>query len=315
MPAGVVASGGGPVLVAGATGFLGRAIVRALASSGRTVLGLMRNPERAEWVRAAGGYPVRGDVLDERSLERAASGVEAIVHVAAHPGSDEDDAESERRVRVEGTDHLARAARANGVRRLVVGSGYWVYASSAGLLTEDSATDPRGESAWNFDAERVALAANRPGLLETVVVRPGMVYGDGAWFRATTEALQRGDYVLIAPGTNRWSFVSLEDAAAGFVTVLDRGAPGSVYDLADGAPVEWIRFIDLVCREMGKQPPTPLEPSVARGTYGPVVTDHLSADRAMTAARLRALGWEPRDRDCGSGVPPLLRAIARSERA
>ncbi len=163
----------GMVLVAGAGGFLGQGITAALVSEGWQVRGLLRTPAKTDLVRRIGAEPFLGDVLDPASLRRCVEGCDAVIHVAAaYPGPGVSP-ELARKVRVEGTRNLASAARSAGARRLLVGSGYWVYADQPGVLEDDSSLDPRGESQVNYEAERAGLESAVPRELEVVVGTAG----------------------------------------------------------------------------------------------------------------------------------------------
>ena len=295
-----------PFLVAGAGGFLGASIVRALVDSGRSVRGLVRSESRGPRVAAAGGTPVVADVLDLGSLRDAAAGCEAIIHVAANPSETAGSTDLARRVRVEGTSNLVSVARAHRVRRLVVGSGYWVYAGSRSPITEESAVDPRGESRVNYDAERVGLAANSPGELEVLVVRPGMVYGDGSWFRSVFDAIHAGLYRTIDGGRNAWSFISLPDTGRGFRDVLEYGIAGETYNLTDGHPGAWGEFATYVAGRVGRPAPTSVSLSIAEQDYGVDVAHHLSASRSIVPHKLQALGWRPIHPSYREGIDVLL---------
>ena len=294
------------VLVAGASGFLGRAVVRSFARAGWDVRGLVRRPDQRPAVRALGAEAVLGDVLDPASLYEAAAGCGTIVHLAANPAEALEDEAAHRAVRVTGGRHLSEAARRSGARRLVVGSGYWVYADQPGPISEDSPVAPVGEAAINYETERVGLAAEG---CETVVVRPGMVYGDGAWFRPMFEAIRAGQYAVIGAGANPWSFVAVEDAGEGFVVAAERGEAGRVYNLVDGTPAPWGEFARFVAGELGRPPPGRVEPEDAAHRFGPLIARQLSARRAAQADRLRALGWRPRFPRYPEGVRAVLRAL------
>lgn len=215
-------------------------------------------------------------------------------------------AETVRRVRVEGSRNLVEAARAHGVSRIVLGSGYWVYAGSSRPITEDSPVEPAGESRNNFDAERVVLEEGRAEGLETVVVRPAMVYGDGAWFRPVHDGLRDGSYTVIEEGRNRWSFVSLEDTARAFAAVVRLGRPGEVYNVADGDPRAWGEFARWVAQRVGGPAPRSISRAQAEESFDPVVVRHLLAERPMTGEKLRGLGWRPRFSRVEDGLVPLL---------
>jgi 2-alkyl-3-oxoalkanoate reductase len=305
----VPASAPRSVLVAGASGFLGLSIVAALAGAGYEVRGLARSADRARWVTAAGGVPVPGDLLQPTSLVRASRGCGAIVHVAAGGGTGPAADALAQRVRVEGARNLAAVARANGVRRLVIGSGYWVYADNPGTISEDSPLEPRGESKINLDAERVALAEMaRPGL-EVVVVRPGMVYGPGSWLFGIIEALRAGRYHVIEEGRNFWSFLSLPDAGTAFRAVLERGRPGAVYNAVDTQPIPWAELVRDLAGRLGSPPAGSISRSEAEREYGAAVAYHLAANRSASSARLRALGWAPSTPDARTGLAPILETM------
>ena len=262
-------------------------------------------------MREAGGTPVRGDVLDEASLRKATVGCAAIVHVAANPSSPvpPEVPDPNRTVRVLGATNLRRVAAANRVPRLVLGSGYWVYASSDYPLTESSALDPRGESQINFEAERAALEDASDSGTSVVVVRPAMVYGDGSWLRAMADEVLARRYAIVEGGANLWSFVSLEDAGEAFRVALDRGSPGSILNVADDQARSWRWFADRLADGLECPRPGRISRKDAEVQYGPEVTYHLTASRLLRAERLRALGWAPRVGSVDDGLPPLLPAL------
>ncbi len=299
------------VLIVGAAGFLGQEITRAFARRGSKVRGLIRDPARAEIVRSAGGEPVVGNVLDIESLTKHAQGCAAIVHVAANPSEVPDPRDLAREVRVRGAGNIIEAARANRVRRVIIGSGYWVYADQPGIITEQSRVDPQGESRDNYDAERAGLEANAPPELEVLVGRPGMVYGDGAWFRPVLEGIRKGTYRVIDGGTNHWSFVSLPDTASAFCTIAEKGTAGEVYNIVDGNPRPWAEFAHFVAETVGAPGPGSMSFEEAVATYGRVVATHLRANRATSAGKLRALGWKPAYARFQEGVAPLLANVRR----
>ena len=70
------------IFVAGASGVLGRRLVRLLSGEGHEVRGLARSPAAEERVRSAGGTPAAANLFDATSLERAAAGCDVIVHAA-----------------------------------------------------------------------------------------------------------------------------------------------------------------------------------------------------------------------------------------
>ncbi|HTT45523.1 MAG TPA: NAD(P)-dependent oxidoreductase [Thermoplasmata archaeon] len=300
-------------LVAGAGGYLGQAIVHALAGSGWEVRGLVRTPSAIRRVEAEGGRPVVADILDSAAVENTAHGCDLLIHVAARAASPADDPRYAARVREEGCRNLLRAARIHGNRRVVVGSGYWVYADQPGTITEESPLDPRGESRVNFATEMTAKDPEIRGSTEVVVVRPGMVYGDGSWCRAALEAITDGTYRYIEAGANPWSFISREDAGMAFAHVAENGVPGEVYNVVDGRPTPWREFGDFVAHRLGRLPPGRLTVEEAERLYGPDVAHHLRARRACSSAKLERLGWKPRFREFREGLSATVPELSAVE--
>jgi len=293
------------VLVVGASGFLGRSAVRAFSKAGYEVRGLVRDPLKEVLVRDDGGTPVLGDILDVRSMRTAMVGCSGVIHLAANPPAESD----QTRVRVEGARNLVEAAREEGVLRLVIGSGYWVYRGQPQLIREDSPVEPRGESQINYDAERAGLEANSPGGLEVLVVRPGMVYGNGSWFRGLAESIEAGVYRIVGQGKNRWSFIERWDAGAAFHAVLESGAAGEVYNVVDGHPAPLREFADFVAAGLGVPPPQSIDLEAGERDLGEAVARHLAADRPTANDKLRGLGWRAHVSSYRDGIPGLLREM------
>jgi len=190
--------------VTGAGGFFGRALEPKLAARAR-LRGLFRErDERADAWEERGHDVVLGDLHDDRALASLVHGAEVVYHLAARKAKD--DPEASRRVNVEGSERLARAAGAAGVDRLVYVSSISVYAATetpGGVVTEE--VEPRGidllnpYSATKYGGElavrRVAEAGEGPAF---TIVRPTNVYGPWgrSWFLDWVDRLRRLPVVI-----------------------------------------------------------------------------------------------------------------------
>src|SRR5690606_17720461 len=112
------------VAVTGASGGLGRALVRHLIARGHRVRAAVRTPEQAELASALGAEPIEADLRRPETLARLVAGAEVVHHLAAWMGAPAGQAHA---VNVEGTRAVAAAAAAAGARRLVHASSMAVY--------------------------------------------------------------------------------------------------------------------------------------------------------------------------------------------
>src|SRR5262245_38259568 len=139
-------SAGMKVLVTGAGGFIGSWVVRALRSRGHEVRAMLRPGRDPGLVRSLGAEAVEADLLDEPSLRRASAGAEGLVHCAAHIGFWSRRNDEQRRVNVDGTAAVLRAAHGAGVTRIVHVSSV----AAVGARRRPEVMDE--DSAWNgFD--------------------------------------------------------------------------------------------------------------------------------------------------------------------
>lgn len=173
------------ILVTGATGFVGNAIVRRLLSRGERPRALARPSMRVQGLLDLGIDVVVGDASDVSAVETALRGTEFVIHCAARLGS-LGTWEEFHRDSVQSTENVLRAAQAAGVRRVIYVSSLGIYGvphNGKGITEEtpcDSEPEKRGSySRAKIEAEGFALRfANETGLPVTIF-RPGIIYGRG----------------------------------------------------------------------------------------------------------------------------------------
>jgi dihydroflavonol-4-reductase len=259
------------VLVTGATGKVGHALVLALLERGDEVRALARDPAGAEL--PADAKPVRGDVRDTESLVEAVRGCELVFNAMGLPEQWLPDERTFHEVNAVGSENVTRAARAAGVRRLVHTSTIDVFHAERGARFDESelATYPKGTAYERSkqQAEQLVLAAG--GGIEIVMVNPAGVYGPGPIRPGGLEEdlfrpLVKKRLPAVPPGGMGVCFS--EGVAAGHLLAAERGRPGERYILCD-RHVSMRELAETVVRVAGHgRVPPALSPGVARVLAG-----------------------------------------------
>jgi nucleoside-diphosphate-sugar epimerase len=249
------------VLITGAGGFVGRALVRWFVTDGRPVRGMVRNAADAAAVTALGGHPVVADLRDQRALGRAMEGVHQVVHAAAKV-ADWGDPIDFTEVNVHGTWNVLSAALIHRVSRVVHISTEAVLLDRRPLVQVDEDTplpvEPIGEYARSKGAAEVQVARAVKQGLDACVVRPRLVWGPGdtSVLPRILAGVRRGAFRWVEGGRFLTSTCHIDNLCEGVAAALDRGRPGGVWFLTDGAPVEQRAWLSEVMKAHGVTPPT-----------------------------------------------------------
>lgn len=245
------------VLATGSSGFLGRAVVRALQDAGHEVRTLQRRPSGV-----AGAEDRLGSVTDADAVASALQGVDGVVHLAARVSLAGDPAQF-RAVNVEGTRTLLDAAAAAGVSRIVhVSSPSVAHAGHAlaGVGAEPADPDAAHGEYARTKAEAELLALSRADSSTALVaIRPHLVWGPGdtQLIARVVARARRGTLPLLDGGTALIDSTYVDNAASGIVAALDRveAVSGRAYVLTNGEPRPVGDLLAGICLASGVTPP------------------------------------------------------------
>lgn len=303
-------SGAQTVLVTGASGFVGRAVVRALAADRRFACRAAYRQQPGKEAPAGAEILVTGDITDGGGWNEALAGADAVVHTVARAHilheTANDALAAYRRINVEGTLALARRAAAVGVKRFVFLSSIKVNGEATPAdrpFTEDDTPAPLDAYGISkLEAEQGLVAIARETGLEVVVLRPPLIYGPGV--KGNLERLMRlvarGIPIPLGAVRNQRSMIGLDNLCAAILACLTQPeAAGRTYLVADGhdlATPELIRIIAAAMRKKARL--WPLPPALLRlagrlaGRTGEV--ERLTGSLRVDASRItRELGWRP----------------------
>jgi dihydroflavonol-4-reductase len=251
------------VLVTGATGFVGSAVVRALEARGESVRMLVRCASDRRNLDGLCAEPVEGDLTDAGSLDAAVRDCRAVFHVAADYRLWAPDPTPIYATNVEGTRQLLAAARRAGVERVV----YTSSVATLGLPNHGDGT-PGDEASpvtladmighykrSKFLAEEVAREFARDGLWVTIV-NPSAPIGP-----RDRKPTPTGKMVLDAAAGRMPAYVDtglnvvhVDDVAHGHLLAWERGRPGERYILG-GTDMTLREILVRIAKIVGGKPP------------------------------------------------------------
>ena len=313
-------------LLTGATGFVGAAVLRCLIAAGHNVRALVRPNGDRRNLSGVDCEIVTGDLTDLESLTRAVRGCEAVFHVAADYRIWVPDPEKMKRVNVQGTVDLIRAAAAAGVPRIV-------YTSSVATLRVSDDGFPADEASHTELSDMIGAYKQSKFLAElevkrlvndagipVVIVKPTAPFGPRdvkptPTGRLVVEAASGRMPAYVNTGLN---VVHVDDVAAGHLLAYEKGAVGEAYILGgENRTLQWI--LETVAELTGQRPPlirlphwfvTPVAHiwegvTRLRGHGEPMLT----VDSVRMARKLMYFSSEKARRELGYSPRPAVEAL------
>ena len=251
------------ILVTGATGVAGPAIVNKLLKKGYCVKIFSRH------CMDHNGFPNEvkrcpGDILDPRAVSQAMKNVDCVLHLAAklHDTRGTTLEDAYQNINVNGTRILLNKARSSGVRRFVFFSTINVYGASSSHQPFDESAPVSPIEAYSRSkvaAENIVLEAGKeaPNNFDVVVLRLAAVYGKGMKgnYNILIRYLKKGGFVMLGNGDNRRTLIFDEDLAQACVIALEHpNAGGKIYNVTDGATHTFSEIVFAMCKAMGRKP-------------------------------------------------------------
>jgi 2-alkyl-3-oxoalkanoate reductase len=292
------------VLLAGATGAIGRPLTRRLAEAGHEVVGLTRSAGRVAEIEAAGARGVVCDVIDRKATLAVAEEVRPDVVMDQttalpqryDPRRMEKFYEKMVPLRLQGSPNLIEAAQATGAK-IAFQSVAFMYAPGNGrVCTED---DPPYEHdapfPWDLALPAIIALERRVVDIGGLVLRYGMFYGPGTHFDAgqIAEDVKKRRMPIVGKGTGTFSFVHVDDAAEATVVALERDAAG-ILNITDDDPIAMRDWLPELARAKGARKPLRAPAWLVKRMGMPLAVHWALTMPGASNARVRALGWQPK---------------------
>ena len=288
------------VLITGATGFIGGNFARELLKNGHIVSAIVRKTSNAESLRRAGAELIRADITDEESLGGIRRGdFDIAVHSAGLV--DFKNYAGMRRVNAKGTENVCRMAAGIGVKKLVYISSVSVVSGNDSVPLSESlpyrASNIYGRS--KLEAEKIAVGFRDRGL-NTVILRPCMVYGEGEphLLDKMLFLMKHRMLPLLGRGDAKWHLVYIGNLTAAMTLATEKDMlDGGTFFVADKEILTVREVFEIMCSGIGTRPPLRLPEWTARvfGTL-PLVGDKFDfflKDKVYDISRIESLGYRP----------------------
>ena len=239
-----------PVLVSGAAGFIGQAVIRQLVQEGREVYGLIRSTEQRGTVEHMGAVPVVSDLeKPTRSLHHSLEKCDLVIHLAGRNEFGSGHSELLFRDNVVATENLLNCSANAGVKKILLGSSAITIGEAKGETATESTRRSRGylsdyEKTKSVAEKRAFEIAGRRGL-DLICLKPASVQGPG---RIGGTAKIMLNYLNGKPQTlpdSTISLIDIDDCVNGFMKAERYGTPGESYILS-GATVSIKNILEKV---------------------------------------------------------------------
>ena len=291
------------ILVTGARGFVGTAVVSELAKQGISYRAVTREPRE-------GCFSI-GDITPRTDWTAALDGVDSIIHLASRAHVVNETVAGAptqfRTADLDSTLNLAREAIKASVKRFVFISSIKVNGEATQPGRPFTAEDPPNpQNAYarsKLDAEQGLFALSKESNLEVTVIRPPLVYGPGvkANFATMMDWVSRGIPLPLGSVYNKRSFVFVGNLADLIVLTANHpNAAGQVFLVSDGEDISTTELFKKIAQALGR--PSLIMPfpaslvtlvaaAIGRSAVASRLTDSLQVDVSKTRA---LLGWVPR---------------------
>jgi nucleoside-diphosphate-sugar epimerase len=307
------------VFIAGASGVLGRRLVRQFVARGHAVVGQVRSAKAESTVKEAGGQPRHADLFDAESLARAAEGCDTVIHAAtAIPTKQKTtpaDWAMNDHIRRKGTRCLTEAAAKIGAKTYLQQSIAWVARPKDDSPFDEGSPlvpDPKIQSA--IDAEAIAREAESAEGFTVSILRGGFFYdSESAHTRMIGDSLRKRQLPVIGGGDALWAMIHSDDAASAYVSAAEKPTSG-VWHIVDNELVQVRAFLKEFAARLGAPSPRRVPIWLAKWIAGEQAVEYFTRSTRTTNERFRReFGWTPRYPTYREGLQEIV--VAWKKRA
>jgi len=287
------------ILITGATGGLGRNLVKTLVADGTKIRVYVRDAQKAQQMLRGNIEIVQGDLSDQKALKKAMTGINLIYHCAANTSLTAP-YQVMHRDNVIGTKNVIEAAAG---RKVICVSSTAVYSRSLeNPITEDSPCSPPESYVYGrtkAEADKLALK------MGAIVIRSTYIYGanmQGLGIFQLLKMVEKGIMPIVGKGWNRLHYTHVSDVVQGLIRTGEKGKAGEAYNIAGPEYVSQKEFLTLLAKYLKVSPPKLHVPIfAAKAIASIVVPGYLESANTVYADRIyditkakKELGYKPK---------------------
>jgi nucleoside-diphosphate-sugar epimerase len=301
------------VLVTGASGSIGTALVPRLVSNNHAVTCLIRD----ETKRSKLNYKVEfiiADITDREKLLKSIENVsvDAVYHLAAINPL-EKDKKLQSRVNIDGMRNMLDACLKNNVKLFVYAQGTGMYGDTKGeWIDESTPKNPDTDfSKTRHEAEQMLWKANEENNLPATVAVLGDVYAPSGWFAdIVVNRIRDGSFKIPGSGDYYRSFIHVNDVANALSLIAEKNAVNTTFVITDDEPVTFAEFIYYVADRMALKRPGKVPALLAKAVLGSDMVKLLTRSvRARNTRAKKELGFELQFPTYREGVTDVLQKV------
>ena len=317
------------IFIAGATGFIGRHVIKACQAHGHEVYGLARDRVRGKILEDLACRPIIGNLLTNGPWERSIESFDVAIGCTM-PGK-RGKAPTMAQVpellksHTDACSHLIEAVHDSKLRGVLLTFGVLSYGDHGeDWIDEDTEFQPTGYGRFMGPARKSLSHLAEARRVKATFLIAGWVYGNGSWFKEQLlPAVSQGQARIVGNGENYMSLVHADDLAEAYVLAAEEigyapppeERPHTQFiSLVDDQPVRQKEWLSQVCRALGKPAPGNISVEEATAQAG-----ELWAESMICSARVKneiaknRLGWKLQYPTIKEGLPAALAAVANGK--
>jgi nucleoside-diphosphate-sugar epimerase len=317
------------IFVAGATGTLGLPLVRALVAKNHQVTGLTRFSDKRRTLEQAGATVAVADALNAKALEQALCSatprcvIDLLTAIPKNGPTRASQMRATNQLRVLGTTNLLNAAIASGSKRIIGESMIFAYGfgdHGERSQIEDDILQPRESNSQLqeiVDAirslEEQLLTAHEQGLIETTILRYGLLYGAAS--ESTTYMLRlikRRFLPMVSGAQGISSWIHIDDAVRATLAAIEAAQPERIYNIVDDHPTSVNDWIAHASCALGAKRPFSIPLWLLR-LFMPLTAEMFSSRLRVSNQKIRrGLEWHPQFPSYREGLRQVVEEYERS---